>query len=208
MRAATVCILAALTAACGTGPQPHTADGEDEEAPRLAGADPVPARFGIGRPADPVEIAALDIDVMPDGTGLPAGSGSVARGGVVYAARCATCHGSEGEGNPPAGGPLVAQGDPHQFDFADSLEQERTKTVGSYWPYATTVFDYVRRAMPFDQPGSLTDEQVYSVTAWLLWKNGVVEEDIVLDRVSLPRVRMPAQDRFVPDDRASSTRVR
>jgi cytochrome c len=148
--------------------------------------------FGLGAPPDAALVRAWDIDVSPDGAGLPAGSGSVAQGRRVYAARCAVCHGAEGQGGPMdrlAGGQgTLASGRP-------------VKTVGSYWPYATTLFDYVRRAMPFDAPQSLSAGEVYAVTAFVLHLNGIVPEDAVLDAAALPAIAMPNRGGFVPDPR-------
>jgi cytochrome c len=155
-----------------------------------------PERFGFGRPANTEEIAALDIDIMPDGTGLPPGSGSAIDGERVYAARCAACHGptaTEGPWPELAGEPVP------DFGFGDDPSLLGKRVIGNYWPYATTVFDYIRRSMPQDRPGSLSDHEVYAVTAWLLWRNQIVERDAVLDAATLPAIRMPARDRFVPD---------
>lgn len=165
----------------------------------------LPASFGLGRAATPAEIAAVDIDVMPDGRGLPAGSGTVAEGSRIYAEQCALCHGVELEGTPAAGRLIPPVEHP---DFPDGEDPPAYRTIGNYWPYATTLFDYVRRAMPFDRPGSLSDEEVYAVTAYLLHRNGIVSEGAVLDATSLATVVMPARDRFVPDDRLESDRVR
>ena len=177
-----------------------------------AGCDAAPPhvaaqRFGFGRPATAAEIRALDIGIMPDGTGLPAGSATAADGAPVYAAKCVACHGASGEGTPVA--PRLVGRIPHDaFPFAQSLALQDTKTIGNYWPYATTIFDYVRRAMPQNHPGSLTDHEVYALTAWLLWKNDIVKADAVIDARTLPAVQMPARHRFVRDDREASTRVR
>jgi cytochrome c len=182
---------------------PRRADAQAAPRPERAR----PGRLGIGRPATREEIARLDIDVMPDGRGLPPGTGTPAQGAAIYATRCAACHGAQGEGTR-AGAALVGRTPNDTFDFASTREKERAKTVGNYWPYATTVFDYVRRAMPFDRPGSLTDPEVYAVTAYLLQRNGIVAADAVMDATTLPRVRMPALGHFVRDDREKSKRVR
>lgn len=163
-----------------------------------------PARLGLGRSAEGHEIAALDIDVRPDGLGLPAGSGSVAEGGTLYAQLCVACHGPEGVGGPE--GSLVGRNPGDPFLFGDG--ERGVRTIGSYWPWPTTVFDYVRRAMPWDRPGSLTNDQVYALTAWLLHRNGIIEADATLDAQSLPEIVMPARDRFVPDDRLTSDALR
>ncbi len=163
--------------------------------------------LGIGRPATPQEIAALDIDVRPDGAGLPAGSGTPSAGSSLYAARCASCHAAEGEGTP-AGVTLVGRMPDDAFNFGAERSSENRKTVGSYWPYATTLYDYINRAMPPDRPGSLQPDEVYALTAWLLWKNAIISETDRMDRSTLPAVRMPARDRFVPDDRLQFRRVR
>jgi mono/diheme cytochrome c family protein len=145
---------------------------------------------GLGRPAAPSEIARFDISVGPDGAGLPPGSGTAREGRVVYEARCVACHGEKGEGKPNdrlVGGVGALAG-----------QKPATKTVGSYWPYATTVFDYVRRAMPFDAPKSLRDEDVYAVTAYLLHLNGVIGEDATVDAATLPKIQMPNRNGFAP----------
>lgn len=148
--------------------------------------------YGLGKPASPAAIAAWNIDVAPDGAGLPPGSGSVAAGQAVYAAQCAACHGTKGEGKPAdalvGGLGTLATGKP-------------VKTIGSFWPYATTVFDFIRRAMPYQAPQSLSADEVYAVTAYLLHLNGIVPADAVLDAASLPQVRMPNRDGFVADAR-------
>src|SRR5204863_2315862 len=148
--------------------------------------------FGVGQPPTPEEVRELGSAIAPDGTGLPAGSGSVAAGREVFAAKCARCHGPKGEGD--VGARLVGgQG---------TLRDPRPlKTVGSFWPYATTLWDYVNRAMPFDHPGSLTAPEVYAAVAYVLNLNGIIPEDRVMDATSLPKVLMPNRDGFVADPR-------
>lgn len=148
--------------------------------------------YGVGRPATEDEVAAWDVTIGPEGRELPAGSGTAKDGAQVYEVRCKECHGDQGVGGDHAG--LV--GNPEQLKQTPPL-----KTVGSYWPYATTLFDYTRRAMPFEEPGTLSADQVYAVTAYILHLNGLVAEDDVLDRESLPRVVMPNHDGFVRDPR-------
>jgi len=152
-----------------------------------------PGRFGIGRPATPAEIAARDIDATPDGHGLPPGRGTPAQGAPIYAAKCARCHGAAGKEGP--NDVLVGREPREGFGFSQNPKLQRT--IGSYWPYASTVFDYIRRAMPPDAPGSLKDDEVYALVAHLLHLNELVAADAVMDATSLPKVRMPARDRFV-----------
>lgn len=153
--------------------------------------------FHLGRVATPDEIQAWDIDVAPDGEGLPAGRGTVKEGAEVYAEHCASCHGATGVEGP---GPALVGG---QGTLAS---EHPVKTAGSYWPYATTLFDYIYRAMPFVAPQSLTSDQVYAVTTWILFENGLVDKDAVLDRETLPKVRMLHRNGFVPDPRPDVNR--
>ncbi|MCY4536141.1 MAG: cytochrome c, partial [Bryobacterales bacterium] len=129
--------------------------------------------YEVGREATAEEVAAWDVTIGPEGRELPAGSGTAKDGAQVYEVRCKECHGEDGVGGDQAG--LV--GNPEQLKQAPPI-----KTVGSYWPYATTLFDYTRRAMPFEDPGTLSADQVYAVTAYVLHLNGLVAEDDVLDR--------------------------
>jgi cytochrome c len=144
----------------------------------------------LGRAATPEEIAAWDISIGPDGAGLPPGSGTAKQGEAVYAAKCAACHGDKGAGQPNdrlVGGTGSLPGD-----------KPPIKTVGSFWPYATTVFDYVRRAMPYNEAKSLSNDEVYAVVAYILALNGVIGEGDTIDAQALPKVRMPNRDGFVP----------
>jgi cytochrome c len=161
---------------------------------------PAPKAFGIGRLATPEEITARDIDIGPEGAGLPAGRGTPAEGAAIYAARCASCHGKSGAEGP--NDVLVGRIDGGGFPF--SRDPKAPRTIGTYWPYATTLFGYIRRAMPTTAPGSLTDDEVYALVAQLLAWNGIIAADAIIDAQSLPKVRMPARDRFVPDPRGGS----
>lgn len=143
---------------------------------------------GFGRPATAEEIAAIDISIPPNGEGLPLGKGNAVAGAVVYAEKCASCHAEGGTGKPAD--KLVGG-----IGSLDSAKPE--KSVGSFWPYATTLFDYVRRSMPLNAPMTLTDDEVYSVTAYVLFLSGIVSEQQTLDSRSLPGVRMPNRDGFV-----------
>ncbi len=152
-----------------------------QEAAPLAGP-------GLGVEVTPEQYAAWDIDVDPDGGGLPPGSGRATDGARIYAQKCAACHGEQGAGEP--NDRLVGG-----HGTLDELEQVRT--VGSFWPYATTVFDYIRRTMPFQAPQSLSDDEVYALTAYLLALNGIIDDDDVMNAQTLPEVRMPNRDGFV-----------
>ena len=142
----------------------------------------------LGKPIEHGEIAAWDIHVLPDGKGLPPGSGTPAQGARIYAQKCAMCHGEDGKGgisSPVVGGaPLTSLDTP--------------KTIANFWPYATTLFDFIRRSMPWQQPRSLTDEEVYALTAYILALNKLVGENEAMNAESLPKVRMPNRDGFIP----------
>lgn len=165
---------------------------------------PEPTRFDLGRPATHAEIARMDIDVMPDGTGLPPGGGTPEEGQALYDAKCRHCHGENGRGKPFDR--LVGRIEGDAFPFGEDPRTPRS--IGSYWPYATTIFDYTRRAMPLERPGSLTDDEVYALTAYLLFENELWPSGARLDGASLPKLVMPARDRFVPDDRRGGKEVR
>lgn len=179
---------------------------EQPERVAISRADPAaPERFGLGRAPTEQEIAAVDHDVNGSGIGLPPGSGDATRGATVYRDKCAACHGARGEGLAP-NPPLVGREPRDGFPFANDMKLVRT--VGNYWPYATTLFDYIRRTMPLQAPGSLTVQELYSVTAYLLVANEVIPAGSALDSATLRAVRMPARDRFVPDDRRGGAVVR
>jgi S-disulfanyl-L-cysteine oxidoreductase SoxD len=153
----------------------------------LASGSGVAAGPDLGQPVTPAEIAAWDISVLPDGGGLPPGGGTPAQGAKIYAQKCAACHGENGRGGINAalvgGGPL------------DRIEA--VKTIANFWPYATTVFDYIRRAMPWPQPRSLTDNEVYALTAYILAENKLITQDDSMNSDTLPKVRMPNRDGFI-----------
>ncbi len=152
-------------------------------------------RFGFGSAVGEAEIAKVDIDVMPDGRGAPPGEGSYQQGKEVYEAKCAACHGPDLQGVKEAGGaPLI--GGRGTLD-SDSPE----KTVESYWPYASTLFDYTKRAMPFDAPGSLTDAEVYAVVAFILAEANIVDRSATMNAEALALVEMPNRNGFIPDSR-------
>src|SRR5215470_6795953 len=142
----------------------------------------------LGREATPAQIAGWDISVGPDGAGLPPGKGTPAAGAIVFAQKCQVCHGAKGAGQP--NDRLVGG----QGTLATKTP---VRTIGSYWPYATTVFDYVRRAMPYIQPQSLSDDEVYAVTAYLLNLNGIIGGNDEMDAQTLPMVKMPNQSNFI-----------
>ena len=166
-----------------------------------------PQRMGLGREVPTHEVAMVNRDVGPDGAELPTGSGTAAEGATIFAAKCASCHGVKGEGMPPYPKLIGRAADAEGFKFGAS-ETNLDRTIGNYWPYATTVFDYVRRAMPQMTPGTLTDPEVYALTAFLLAENQVIPRDAALDATSLRAVKMPYQDRFVPDNRKGGREVR
>jgi S-disulfanyl-L-cysteine oxidoreductase SoxD len=142
----------------------------------------------LGAPLSEADVRPWDISILPDGTGLPPGSGTPEQGARVYAAKCAACHGENGKGGVNAalvGGAPLTNG------------IETTKTIANFWPYATTLFDFTRRAMPWQQPRTLTDDEVYALTAYILALNKIVSDNAVMNAETLPRVRMPNRDGFV-----------
>jgi cytochrome c len=142
----------------------------------------------FGRSASPQEVAAWDISIPPSGAGLPAGGATAKEGRAVYEAKCASCHGMKGEGKPA---------DPLVGGIGSLTSNAPMRTVGSYWPYATTLFDYTRRAMPIGNPMSLSDKEVYAVTAYVLHLNGIITESEEMNARTLPLVKMPNRDGFV-----------
>jgi mono/diheme cytochrome c family protein len=141
----------------------------------------------LGRPIDPADISAWDISILPDGTGLPPGGGTPAQGARIYAQKCAMCHGEGGKGGVAAavvgGGPI------------DRIEA--VKTIANFWGYSTTLFDFIRRAMPWQQPRSLTDNEVYALTAYILAENKLIRDIDSMNSETLPKVRMPNRDGFI-----------
>ena len=176
-RTAAGLLVAAMTASCAT---------TDGEAP-MATAGP-----GLGRAATAQEVAAWDISIPPSGAGLPAGSGTPKQGEAVYVSHCQACHGPKGEGKPA---------DRLVGGIGSLGTGKQLMTVGSFWPYATTLFDYTRRAMPTTRPLSLTNDEVYAVTAYLLFLNGIIPEGAEMNAQTLPQVRMPNRDGFIDKSR-------
>ena len=142
----------------------------------------------LGQVATAAEIAAWDISIPPNGAGLPNGRGTARRGALMYEAKCQACHGEKGAGKPVDA--LVG-------GIGTLATEKPVRTVGSYWPYATTLFDYVRRAMPLTNPMSLSDDEVYSLSAYILYLNGIIAQDAPIDANTLPRVKMPNRDGFI-----------
>ena len=158
-------------------------------------ADGYSGPYDFGRPATPEEIAAWDIDVRPDGKGLPPGSGSFDQGKAVYTEKCVACHGADLQGVKGTGARPLKGG------IGSLASDQPKKTVGSYWPYASTFFDFTKRAMPFDAPGSLTDDEVYALAAYVLGENGIIDKSEVMNAETLPKVQMPNRDGFISDPR-------
>jgi cytochrome c len=158
-----------------------------------------PQRFGFGHPAPAKLIEEEDIDIHPDGSGLPAGEGNAITGSIIYTAKCAACHGTErNSGKQKLPGPLL-------FAHPDSVH---IKTIGNYWPYTTTIYDYIRRSMPYNAPGSLSNNEVYALTAYLVHANGIIDSATVINASNLAGVRLPARERFVKDDRKGGKEIK
>jgi len=199
MRSACLLMLSVATAAVATSCRFAPSSEKAEGVPIAALPTSLPARLDIGRPATPADIGPIDIDANPAGAGLPAGQGTYAQGSVIYTRKCAVCHGAKGEGIAPA--PRLIGAEPRQgFPFGKDFTIP--KTIGNYWPYATTLYDYVHRAMPLVAPGSLSPDETYALVAYLLAENDVIPRTAVMNAQTLPKVQMPARTHFVPDDRS------
>ena len=160
---------------------------QSKTAPSAPARKPAPKGPALGVPATPAQVHALDVSIGPDGAGLPPGSGTASQGEAIYNTKCIACHGPQGSGTV---NDRLAGGEKTLATPAP------VKTLGSYWPYATTVFDYVRRAMPYPTPHSLTPDETYALTAYLLALNGVIAQDAVVDAATLPKVVMPNRANF------------
>ena len=194
--AVAVVALAALAGQGAPTKQTQPQSKQTRPAPQAAPAS-VAKKLGIGREATPAEVAAWDIDVRPDGQGLPPGKGSVAKGEEIFQAQCAACHGEFGEGKDRW--PVLSGG--HGTLKADRPD----KTIGSFWPAASTLFDYMKRAMPFGNAQSLSNDELYALTAYILHMNEVIKDDkFVLSRENFTSIKLPNQDGFFDDDRETS----
>lgn len=185
---------------CAGGSETSDVGQESDGAAGAAYALPqgAPERFSFGAEASEARVALWDIDVKPDGEGLPEGSGTVQEGEQVYMTQCIACH-----------GPTGVEGPYDRLVATDPWEQwPDNRGIGNYWPYATTLYDYIRRAMPQLTPGSLSADETYAVIAYLLYRNEIVAQDAVMNRETLPAVRMPALGRFVVDDRTGGRTIR
>jgi S-disulfanyl-L-cysteine oxidoreductase SoxD len=183
----TCTVMAGALAMLGIGHAAQTSSPQAAQARQTSARPPAPTGPSLGVPVSAAEIAAMDVSIGPDGAGLPPGSGTPKQGAEVYATKCIACHGPEG-----------ANGVNDRLVGGQGTLTSATpvKTIGSYWPYATTVFDYVRRAMPYPAPHSLSDAEAYAVTAYLLHLNGIIGADDVMDATSLPKVKMPNRGGF------------
>lgn len=200
-------MIALLLAACGTdapAPAAGTA-GASGETVSVGTPAPLPERYGLGTPATPDEIAAWDRDVDPSWNGLPDGKGTVAEGRALYAVKCLMCHGPDAKGGQGWLGPNLVSPEPTSNFGAD---YHPPRTVGNYWPYASTVFDYIYRSMPQTAPASLTPDETYALVAFVLAENQILPADGSLDQDSIKKVVMPVKDKFVEDDRLGTTSFR
>ena len=195
-RCLTLLVIAAATTlgAC----RRETASESEAALPAVGHTRRTPEQLGLGHAPSAQQVAAIDIDANPAGVGLPPGQGTYAEGAAVFAQKCAFCHGPKGEGLGPY--PKLVGAEPRQ-GFPFGRDPKIVKTIGNYWPYSTTVYDYVHRAMPFNAPGSLTPNETYALVAWLLAENEVIPRDAIMNAQTLPKVQMPARSHFVLDDR-------
>jgi S-disulfanyl-L-cysteine oxidoreductase SoxD len=195
-----VVVAVCAVAACDPGVSAGNAEGDGQADAVSSGQLPAnaPSLFGFGSPASAARVALWDIDVRPDGEGLPSGTGTAAAGKQVYEMYCIACHGPTGNEGP----------NDRLVGMEPWGDWPGTRGIGNYWPYATTLFDYIRKAMPQNAPGSLTADQTYAVIAYILSLNGLLSADAVLDATTLPAVEMPMRDRFVPDDRVGGPSIR
>ena len=193
-----VLFLLSLFAACKGRERTQPTNRTEVTAPQKASVH-WPTSFGWGQPATAKLIQEEDIDIHPDGRGLPAGQGNAIAGRAIYVAKCAACHGAE---KRTAGGKLPG---PPLFADPDSTH---IKTIGNYWPYATTIYDYVRRSMPYNAPGSLTNSEVYALSAYLLHVNGIIDSLTIVNQTNLSRIQLPARQRFVKDDRRGGSEIK
>jgi cytochrome c len=205
MRGLTIPGLALFFAACGGEAAIPAAGGASTTESYAPTATFAAGHFGIGATPTPAHIAAWDTDIGPEGTELPEGRGNAREGAELYRTQCAACHGMKGEGMAPAFPALIGR-DPRGEDFNFASDPGIPRTIGNYWSHATTLYDYIRRAMPLYTPGSLSTNQTYAVTAYLLAANRVIPDTAALDAASLRAIKMPARDRYVADDRSPSTR--
>jgi cytochrome c len=203
MRAARLALLSAAIIACGGKAPSATSTPTNRGVVQSEAA--LPTTLSLGATPTEAEIAAMDIDVNTKGEGLPAGRGTHEEGIAVYQTHCASCHGVGGLGGIAPNPALVGR-EPRDFSFATKPGQ--TKTVGNYWPHATTLYDYIRRAMPQTAPGSLSASDTYAVIAYILAENEIIAKDAVMDAKTLPAVVMPARDRFVRDNRTGGAGFR
>ncbi|MGV3709437.1 MAG: c-type cytochrome [Gemmatimonas sp.] len=183
-----------------------TAAGNAQSVARPSTPREWPDRYGLGSPASAAHIALIDTDIDTTGAGLPAGQGTPSEGAMVYASKCAGCHGNKGEGIAPS--PVLVAPIIPADSFPWASKAGAPKTVGNYWPFATTLFQYVRDAMPSAAPGSLSSTEVYQVVAYLLAENGVIARNAVLDAQTLPAIKLPMRGRLVIDTRRGGAEVR
>lgn len=192
--------LAAMLAACGgeVAP-PASASATTESYPSVR--EYSTGHFGVGSAATPAQLAAWDTDIGPEGAELPPGRGSARDGARIFAQQCAACHGAEGQGLEPLY-PLLISRDPRGEGFEFASDPKIPRSIGNYWAHATTLYDYIRRAMPLYTPGSLSADETYAVVAHLLAANQIIPDTATLDAAALRAVQMPARDKYVPDDRS------